>query len=224
VTSTVLRDLARAKEQLRALVAAEAAPPDPVELFRAAFGEPDNWQVDVLQSKADRLLLVDIDHSPRHLLHARHGAFYQRDGLRSLSAQLHPGGTFALWSDDPPDADFLATLRAVFSEADVRDVSLAGVSTVFADPARRSPRGAGPHRGRVGHGVEQGVGVGHDPAGALAAQGEGDGNAAEEQEKAVVVQPAVAERQVREHGVDADRPQSREDEERAEAHALHHRA
>lgn len=68
-------------------------------------------------------VLVDIDHSPRHLLHERHGAFYQRDGLRRLVAQLHSGGAFALWSDDPPDADFLATLRAVFSEADARDVS-----------------------------------------------------------------------------------------------------
>jgi spermidine synthase len=68
-------------------------------------------------------VLVDIDHSPRHLLHEPHGVFYQRDGLRRLSAQLHPGGAFALWSDDPPDADFLTTLRAVFSEAHAREVS-----------------------------------------------------------------------------------------------------
>jgi THUMP domain-like len=31
-------------------------------------------------------------------------------------------------------------------QADVRDVSLAGLTTVFADPARRSPRGAARHR------------------------------------------------------------------------------
>jgi spermidine synthase len=68
-------------------------------------------------------VLLDIDHSPRYLLHERHGAFYQRDGLRRLSAQLHPRGVFALWSNDPPDADFLATLREVFSEADARVVS-----------------------------------------------------------------------------------------------------
>lgn len=67
-------------------------------------------------------VLVDIDHSPRVLLHERNGAFYQPDGLRLLSAQLHPGGAFALWSDDPPDADFLAALRAVFAEADARDI------------------------------------------------------------------------------------------------------
>ncbi len=68
-------------------------------------------------------VLVDIDHSPIHFLHERNGAFYQPDGLRRLSEQLHPGGAFALWSDDPPDENFLATLRAVFAEADARIVS-----------------------------------------------------------------------------------------------------
>jgi spermidine synthase len=68
-------------------------------------------------------VLLDIDHSPSRLLHARHGAFYQPDGLRRLSAQLHPQGVFGLWSDDPPDADFLALLREVFAEADARVVS-----------------------------------------------------------------------------------------------------
>lgn len=68
-------------------------------------------------------VLLDIDHSPRHLLHARHGGFYQPDGLRRLSAHLHPGGVFALWSDDAPDAPFLADLRVVFSHAESHVVS-----------------------------------------------------------------------------------------------------
>ena len=59
-------------------------------------------------------VLLDIDHSPKNLLHPQHGAFYEADGLRRLAAQLHPGGVFALWSDDPPDDDFLAALGAVF--------------------------------------------------------------------------------------------------------------
>lgn len=59
-------------------------------------------------------VLLDIDHSPRNLLHASHGVFYEPAGLRALAARLHPGGVFALWSDDPPDALFLATLREVF--------------------------------------------------------------------------------------------------------------
>jgi spermidine synthase len=60
-------------------------------------------------------VLLDIDHSPRNLLHPRHGAFYEADGLRGLAAQLHPGGVFALWSDDPPDEDFIAALNTVFA-------------------------------------------------------------------------------------------------------------
>ena len=60
---------------------------------------------------------------PRCLLYEQNGAFYQADGLRRLAAQLHPGGVFALWSDDPPDDDFLATLRQAFTGADARVVS-----------------------------------------------------------------------------------------------------
>ena len=68
-------------------------------------------------------VLLDIDHSPRHLLHARHGGFYEIEGLRRLAAQLHPGGVFALWSDDAPDAPFLDALREVFATAEAHVVS-----------------------------------------------------------------------------------------------------
>lgn len=60
-------------------------------------------------------ILVDIDHTPRHVLHPSHAAFYTPEGLRSLTRRLHPGGVFALWSDDPPDADFRAVLAEVFA-------------------------------------------------------------------------------------------------------------
>jgi len=60
-------------------------------------------------------ILLDVDHSPRHLLHARHGAFYQPAGLRSLANYLHPGGVFALWSNDPPDEGFLQALATSFA-------------------------------------------------------------------------------------------------------------
>ena len=59
-------------------------------------------------------VLLDIDHSPRKLLHPRNAAFYQPAGLRRLAAHLDPGGVFALWSDDPPDAEFLQHLNQVF--------------------------------------------------------------------------------------------------------------
>lgn len=67
-------------------------------------------------------VLLDIDHSPRNLLHSRHGSFYEPDGLRALAAHLHPGGVFALWSDDPPDDDFLRTLGVVFSAVETHVV------------------------------------------------------------------------------------------------------
>jgi spermidine synthase len=59
-------------------------------------------------------VIVDIDHSPRHLLHPSHGAFYEPAGVRHLADRLHPGGVFALWSNDPPDEDYLAVLSEVF--------------------------------------------------------------------------------------------------------------
>lgn len=62
-------------------------------------------------------ILLDIDHSPRHVLHPRHAALYQPAGLRALAAQLHPDGVFALWSNDPPDDQFTSALTVVFAQA-----------------------------------------------------------------------------------------------------------
>jgi spermidine synthase len=59
-------------------------------------------------------VLVDIDHSPRNVLHPAHGAFYTREGLARLAARLHPGGVFGLWSDDAPDPAFVTLLQQVF--------------------------------------------------------------------------------------------------------------
>lgn len=67
-------------------------------------------------------ILLDIDHSPRHVLHQPHTVFYTEDGLRALAAHLVPGGTFALWSDDAPDADFIAILEAVFTNVEAEPV------------------------------------------------------------------------------------------------------
>ncbi|MCU1497072.1 MAG: hypothetical protein JWM47_1025 [Acidimicrobiales bacterium] len=60
-------------------------------------------------------ILVDIDHSPDRHLHPSHAPFYEADGLRRLVDRLHPGGVFALWSDDPPDLVFGAALGQVFA-------------------------------------------------------------------------------------------------------------
>jgi spermidine synthase len=60
-------------------------------------------------------VLVDIDHSPRNLLHPRHAALYQPAGLAGLAAHLNPGGAFALWSNDPPDDAFESALAGAFA-------------------------------------------------------------------------------------------------------------
>ncbi|MGI5211411.1 spermidine synthase [Plantactinospora sp. CA-290183] len=68
-------------------------------------------------------VLVDIDHSPRHVLHPSHAAFYTPEGLRRLTARLRPDGVFALWSDDPPDEEFTGMLAAVFRTAQAHPVT-----------------------------------------------------------------------------------------------------
>ena len=62
-------------------------------------------------------ILLDVDHSPRHSLDPSHADLYTDAGLRRLQAHLRPGGVFALWSDDPPDAEFVAVLSGVFGRA-----------------------------------------------------------------------------------------------------------
>jgi spermidine synthase len=62
-------------------------------------------------------VLVDIDHSPKNLLHPRHAALYQPEGLTRLAEHLNPGGVFALWSNDPPDDVFNSVLAGAFSSS-----------------------------------------------------------------------------------------------------------
>jgi len=68
-------------------------------------------------------VLVDIDHTPRHLLHPSHTPFYEPDGLRRLAGRLHPGGVFGLWSDDPPDRDFVGVVEEVFASCEAHVVT-----------------------------------------------------------------------------------------------------
>jgi spermidine synthase len=88
-------------------------------------------------------VLVDIDHTPEHHLHPSHADFYSPAGLTSVAAQLHPGGVFALWSDNPPDERFTALLGKVFTEPAAHVVSFAnplsgGTSSNTVYVARRS--------------------------------------------------------------------------------------
>jgi spermidine synthase len=89
-------------------------------------------------------ILLDIDHSPRNLLDPQNAAFYSPAGLAALSKHLHPGGIFAMWSDDPPDAEYLSLLQASFGTARSEIVSFPNplldkqsASTVYV--ARKAP-------------------------------------------------------------------------------------
>ncbi|WP_089246188.1 spermidine synthase [Asanoa hainanensis] len=75
-------------------------------------------------------VLLDVDHSPSHLLHPSHAPFYTADGLRRLADHLHPGGVFGLWSNDPPDDAFTAVMAEVFDGVRAQVVT-------FANPLQR---------------------------------------------------------------------------------------
>lgn len=68
-------------------------------------------------------VLLDVDHTPRHVLHPSHARFYTPDGLRGLVRHLRPGGVFGLWSDGPADAGFSEVLAAVFARSAAHTVS-----------------------------------------------------------------------------------------------------
>lgn len=74
-------------------------------------------------------ILVDIDHTPRHHLSPGNAAFYTAHGLHALQRHLHDGGVFALWSDDPPDDDFMAVLDEAFEQAAAHVVAFANFYT-----------------------------------------------------------------------------------------------
>ena len=68
-------------------------------------------------------ILLDIDHTPQHWLNPRHAAFYTVEGLMTLREHLHPGGVFAMWSDESPDEEFCSRLREVFARVEATVVS-----------------------------------------------------------------------------------------------------
>ncbi len=75
-------------------------------------------------------ILLDVDHSPRDVLHPSHAPFYESDGLRQLTSHLLPGGIFALWSNDPPDEQFHIALSEVFAYYETHVVT-------FSNPIQR---------------------------------------------------------------------------------------
>ena len=87
------------------------------ELAQADANSGKNFDPEDSEKKFHAVLL-DIDHSPRNLLTEQNAAFYQPEGLAKLRSKLHPGGVFALWSDDAPDEEFMDSLREVFASCE----------------------------------------------------------------------------------------------------------
>ena len=71
------------------------------------------------------VVLVDIDHAPRHLLAPGSAGFYSPEGTHGLARRLRPGGVYGLWSNDPPDETYLEVLREVFVEVAAEVVTFA---------------------------------------------------------------------------------------------------
>ena len=76
-----------------------------------------------LPGRSFHAVLVDIDHTPRHVLHPSHAPFYTPVGLRQLTRHLQPGGVFALWSDDPPDEEFMEIIDKAFASVRAHEVT-----------------------------------------------------------------------------------------------------
>lgn len=68
-------------------------------------------------------VLVDIDHTPRHLLHPSHAPFYEPEGQRRLAGRLNPGGVYALWSDDPPDEGYVSVVEQAFPSCEAHVIT-----------------------------------------------------------------------------------------------------
>jgi spermidine synthase len=76
-------------------------------------------------------VLLDIDHTPELVLNESNRSFYSPKGLASVRNQLKPGGTFALWSDDPASEKVTALLRDAFGTAEAHNIE-------FPNPYTRS--------------------------------------------------------------------------------------
>ena len=91
--------------------------------FFALATAPNNSFDPASPNKRVHAVLLDIDHSPTHWLNEGNSRFYTPAALRILADKIHPGGVFALWSNDPPDDDVITLLETVFAKAESHVVS-----------------------------------------------------------------------------------------------------
>lgn len=86
------------------------------DFFDLAFNR--NGFDPAVPEKQVHAVLLDIDHSPRHLLNKKNKSFYTGQGLGRLAEKIVPGGIFGLWSNDPADAEFILLLESIFQSAE----------------------------------------------------------------------------------------------------------
>lgn len=63
-------------------------------------------------------ILLDIDHSPTEFLNSANAHFYTPENLSLMADQLKPGGVFAMWSQNLPEAEFEDLLKSVFNQVE----------------------------------------------------------------------------------------------------------
>lgn len=86
--------------------------------FFAAATNPEKGLDPNAPGKRFHAILLDIDHTPSHQLDDENEHFYSFESLTAMAQQLHSGGVFGVWSDDPPDAGFTELLKSVFYSAE----------------------------------------------------------------------------------------------------------
>ena len=90
--------------------------------FDLAVNPDTGFDPDNAGRKFDAVLL-DIDHSPTEYLNPANAGFYTTDNLALMAEQLKPGGVFAMWSQNLPEADFEKLLNTVFPSVESHVIS-----------------------------------------------------------------------------------------------------
>ena len=83
------------------------------DFFELASSSTDQLEQSLKGFQFDAILL-DIDHSPSHLLSSKNRHFYSVSGIQLITNMLRTKGIFAMWSNNPPENEFSDILKEVF--------------------------------------------------------------------------------------------------------------
>ncbi len=85
------------------------------DFFKSAFDEI-GFDPNAKYRKFDGIFL-DIDHAPDFHLNPSNAKFYGVEGMENIKRNLKDNGLFSLWSNNPPENDFVEFLKEVFTNA-----------------------------------------------------------------------------------------------------------